>query len=1392
MSSSSISSKDHGDHGDLEKNEKDAPKYQRHLLSPLLSKNVPPIPDVSEKKEWPGFRNPLSYTFFFYLFPLFNTGYRRTLQNEDMFTLPENLKVEAYDRAFTHHLLCSAQKRKAKALEANPNLSEEELEKLAYTGLTVAASLFKTFKFDFFCAVLIKIIFDVASSLNPLVIKKLIEFVELKILDPHLPVNQGVGYTFAMSILMIVTSLSINHCFNFSMICGAKLKGLLTRYMINHSFIMSPKARQKFPSGKITNMLTGDLARVEFAMNFLPMLITFPIPCAIIVALLIVNIGVSALVAVAIMVVLLIFLFGSFVGIVKYRFKANGATIKRVSMVREVLGAAKMIKFYGWEEPYFKNISEIRDDEIHYTHMLNIIKASVNSVVAWLPSISNVIMFIVVYRINPNRNPAEVFSSVSWVTALARQVFFIPLALGTSADAYASLVGYADILRYGTEKQLTEEEKEKDKEDSGLIVNPEMAIQVKNADFEWESIELDSDVEDNDKRGRRKIKKSKKKNKKKSVAEKESFPSHQDESTFKGLRDISFEIKKNEFVIITGSIGSGKSSLLSALAGFMKKTAGAISINDRLLLCGTPWVQNTTVRKNILFGEEYDEKRYKEVVKVCCLQDDIDMMAGGDYTEIGERGITLSGGQKARINLARAVYNNQNIILMDDVLSAVDARVGKKIVTECIIGYLKEKTRLLATHQLSLIRYADRVVYLNENGNAIIGSVEELSEKIPEFKKLIEFSHNSKSNDESEDIDEFESESKAFIADLKTKTQNLGDTEKGKLVKDEERAINSTSWNVYKGFLEAGFGKLSFFAVLAYFSSLTLGMFGLIFTNVWLSFWTEDKFNRSLAFYQNYYLLISFVTFGLLLACFGLNYYLILNCSKHLNLQAMHKILHAPMSYIDSTPMGRIINRFTKDTNSLDAELGDQVRFFFYNAGFMIGIFILCIVYLPWIAISYPIIIAIFICLVSYYQATAREIKRLEAVDRSFIYNNLNEILTGATTIKAFNAQDLFIQDSDFHINQMNAVSFLISSSQRFVSFYGDCLASVVSFIVCILCVTRQFHINASSAGLLISYLLQSTGLLSFVVRSLATVENEMNSAERLLYYSDNLVQEKPYEIPETKPETAWPQHGIIQFNNVSMRYRAELSLVLKNLNFLIKSGEKVGICGRTGAGKSSLMTALYRLSELDQGSIVIDGIDISTLGLNDLRSKLCIIPQDPVLFKGTIRKNLDPFGTKSDEELWIALKRGGLIKAEVFEAVKAQKLKEGETSMDALHKFHLDQQVEEEGANFSLGERQLMALARALARETKILILDEATSSVDYKTDAAINETIRTEFADCTILCIAHRLNTISKFDRIMVLDQGTIAQFDEPMNLYNADGIFREMCKKAELSSEAFVKDK
>jgi ATP-binding cassette, subfamily C (CFTR/MRP), member 1 len=500
--------------------------------------------------------------------------------------------------------------------------------------------------------------------------------------------------------------------------------------------------------------------------------------------------------------------------------------------------------------------------------------------------------------------------------------------------------------------------------------------------------------------------------------------------------------------------------------------------------------------------------------------------------------------------------------------------------------------------------------------------------------------------------------------------------------------------------------------------------------------------------------------------------------SKVMLRRAMVRVLRAPMSFFDTTPLGRIINRFGKDIDVMDNNLADSMRMYFLTLGMIIAVFALIIAYFYYFAVALGPLFIVFLFATRYYRSSAREIKRNEALLRSHVFSRFSESVAGLSTIRAYQLQDRFSQTLRQAIDDMDSAYFLTFSNQRWLSMRLDLIGNCLVFTTGILVVTSRFDVSPSTAGLVLSYILSIVQMLQFTVRQLAEVENNMISTERIHYYGSHLEQEPPLDTsPPVRP--TWPEAGAIDFKDVKMRYRPGLPLVLRGFNLSVRAGERIGVVGRTGAGKSSIMSTLFRLVDIAEGSIDIDGVDITTIGLRPLRQRLAIIPQDPTLFRGTVRSNLDPFGEHSDIELWSALRQAGLVGDETG----------GNEGGAGAGRVTLDGAVEEEGLNFSLGQRQLMALARALVRGSRIIVCDEATSSVDTETDAKIQQTILKGFHDCTLLCIAHRLRTIIGYDRIIVMDAGVIAEVDTPERLFQQGGIFRSMCERSAIRYEDII---
>lgn len=577
------------------------------------------------------------------------------------------------------------------------------------------------------------------------------------------------------------------------------------------------------------------------------------------------------------------------------------------------------------------------------------------------------------------------------------------------------------------------------------------------------------------------------------------------------------------------------------------------------------------------------------------------------------------------------------------------------------------------------------------------------------------------------------------------------------LMTKEERSTGSVSWDVYAYYLNS---LGSFIYPLMIFVAVVLAQGSKIVADYWLAIWTDNSLRRSLEFYLGIYgalgasQVILTVCATVTVAFVGQRAALILHDRAFANL------LRAPLSFFDTTPIGRILNRFSKDQDVIDAMLPETFRMCIMMITMAIFTFAVIAIVSPWFLLPFIPIMIVYYRTQKYYRHASREIKRLDAIARSPLFAHFSETLSGLSSIRAYREQERFITANQEKLDQNNRAYYIQLQSQRWLSVRLETTGSMITFSAAMIAAALRSSISPGLVGLSISYAISVTGMLNWMIRQSVELELAMNSVERAKFYTDQIPQEKPHVIEEQKPSASWPSQGEVEFQNLDMRYRPGLPLVLQEVSVKIPGSCKVGVVGRTGAGKSSLMAALFRLIEPANGTIKVDGIDITTIGLKDLRSRLAIIPQDAYLYSGTLRYNLDPFNSFSDEDIWWALEKSFLKPA--IEALP-QKL-------GAL--------VAENGENFSVGQRAQVCLARALLRRSKILVLDEATASVDMETDENIQRTVRNEFGSATILTIAHRLNTIVDYDRVLVMEFGRVKEYDTPANLLrNPNSAFSAM---------------
>jgi len=1095
---------------------------------------------------------------------------------------------------------------------------------------------------------------------------------------------------------------------------------------------------------------------------------------------------------------------------------------KRVKQTNEALQGIQCVKMYTWEESFNKEISASRAGELMHLKAVAYLRGFSRAYMTALPGLVAVVSFATYAIAVPDADisASVLFAALSAFDQLRFPLLFYPMALAQLSQAQVSaarvqtFMNMKEVHMGGTAAQDGYERLESDGAGTGgeIVVedatiywsDPKIPIHKADAGSDTESVSSKSVS-------------SSQKSKATATKDDSELLDEEEDLVYPKpiLENVSFNVKPGELCAIVGRVGSGKSTICSAVLNETVIDSGKIILKGRVAYAAqSPWILNATLRDNILFGLPMDEEKYQRVLEASQLKYDLDLLENGDMTEIGERGINLSGGQKQRVSVARAAYSDADTIILDDPLSALDPEVGGKLFDECVVKLMKGKTRLLVTNQLQFLQFCDNIVALGRGGVLEQGSFEELDAKEEgEVRRLLQHlaagktkkkSKSKKKDQEGEDGNE--TIEPVGLAHPKKEVENKG------LVTKEERNIGAVESAVYRKYLVAGGGYLKFSVVYFFF---ILSSANTVAGTAWVSYWTTDTNyeNKSRSFYLGIYAMLA-VTLGIFtfLRSFSLVRF---GCeaSFKLHRDLITTILYAPQSFFDTTPIGRILSRFSKDFYSIDIELNEYLDFVLFMTLQAVVSIASIVVVTPWFAVAVVPLGFIYVKILNYFRLVSRETKRLESVSRSPVYAQFSESLGGLTTIRAYGESDRFIEEFESRVDHNIQAWYCNKAADRWLSVRLECLGATVAglaaFFASLTAIaggptpegsTSNF---ASLAGLSLTFAISVTGILNWVVRSFAQLEAAMNACERVLYYTEEVPQEAPRTAKELEDRVAkldaedpstsspstlavrarggkadsfskeWPDKGAITLSNLKMRYRKDTPLVLKGLSVSIAGGERVGVVGRTGSGKSSLLLTLLRLVEpaLEEdiskyeAPLTIDGVDTLRIGLRDLRSKLGIIPQHPVLFSGTIRSNMDPFDEYTDDAIWAALDRCGL----------QQSVKEMPNMLAAT--------VAEYGENLSAGMRQMLVLGRACLKKSRILLLDEATSSVDYETDREIQRTIREAFPGCTVLTIAHRINTIMDSDKILVMKDGLAAEFDSPQELLkDPNSVFSEIVRHAE----------
>ncbi|GAQ44111.1 hypothetical protein AtubIFM55763_002709 [Aspergillus tubingensis] len=1248
---------------------------------------------------------------------------------------------------------------------------EHELKK---SKPSLSLALIKSFGGSFLRGGMIKCGSDTLAFVQPQLLRLLINFINSYRTDEPQPVIRGVAIALAMFLVSVSQTMCLHQYFQRAFDTGMRVKSALTGLIYAKSLRLSSEGRSTKTTGDIVNHMAVDQQRLSDLTQFGVQLWSAPFQITLCMLSLYQLVGYSMFAGIGVML-LMIPLNGVIARMMK---KLQLVQMKnkdsRSRLMTEILNNIKSIKLYAWNTAFMNKLSHIRNDlELNTLRKIGATQSIANFTWQSTPFLVSCSTFTV-YALTQDKplTTDVVFPALTLFNLLTFPLSILPMVITAVIEASVAVKRLTDYF--------TAEELQTDAvkiEDTVSHIGDE-SVRIQDASFTWNRYEGTHVIE-----------------------------------------NISFSARKGELSCIVGRVGAGKSSLLQSLLGDLWRTEGEVVVRGRIAyVAQSPWVMNASVRENIVFGHRWDPQFYDLTVEACALLDDFKNLPDGDQTEVGERGISLSGGQKARLTLARAVYARADIYLLDDVLSAVDQHVGRHLINRVLgqNGILSTKTRILATNAIPVLKEADYIGLLRNKTIIESGTYEQLLAMKGEVANLVRTTMNDSDDDEesgtdSRDlaspessesvtvIDNAESDSdpedaereigalapiraaggrrtstvtlrRASTASWKGPRRKLGDEEnvlKSKQTQETSQQ-GKVKWSVYGEYAK----NSNIVAVCFYLTALLGAQTAQVLGSFWLKHWsevTEAQPDVPVGKYIGIYL-----AFGLGSSLLVIVQNLILwifcsiEASRKLHERMAFAIFRSPMSFFETTPSGRILNRFSSDVYRIDEVLARTFNMLFGNSAKAIFTMIVIASSTPAFLILVIPLSYVYFSYQKYYLRTSRELKRLDSVTRSPIYAHFQESLGGISTIRAYRQEERFTLENEWRMDANVRAYFPSISANRWLAVRLEFIGSVIilaSAVLSIVSVATGSGISAGMVGLAMSYALQITQSLNWIVRQTVEVETNIVSVERVLEYA-SLPSEAPEVIFKHRPAIGWPAQGAVSFNNYSTRYRPGLDLVLKDINLDIKPHEKIGVVGRTGAGKSSLTLALFRIIEPDNGSISIDGLNVSTIGLFDLRGRLAIIPQDPAMFEGTVRDNLDPRHVHDDTELWSVLEHA--------------RLKDHIAQMDG----QLDAQIQEGGSNLSQGQRQLVSLARALLTPSNILVLDEATAAVDVETDALLQRTLRSSiFQDRTIITIAHRINTIIDSDRIVVLDKGRVVEFDTPAELIKREGRFYELVKEAGL---------
>ncbi|XP_063285544.1 multidrug resistance-associated protein 1-like [Pelobates fuscus] len=1278
-------------------------------------------------------------------------GYKQPLKDEDIWLLRKSDRAEEILAKFSKAI--QKEWHKVKPLHAvtefssplpleNHNRISQEIKEekevllkspsMQMTRQSLLKIIVKTFGMQYLLTTILMVLFTAFLFISP----QLMSLLLAQLKNPSAPSWQGFLVAALLLICPCCQSLFLHQHDYICYVIGMRLRSAIIGSVYKKALVISSAGRKSCSAGEIVNLISTDIQKLMDLATCLNYVWSAPFTIIVAMYFLWQTLGVAVFAGVGVFILNLPFMTAFGVVLKKLQEEQMKQKDSRIKLISEILQGIKVLKLYAWENAFMKKVNEFRIQEMKAVKMGALMLSGALAVFVASPFWVALTMFGVFLTVDDQNvlDAQKAFVTIILLNILRIPLRMFPLALTLSVQSSVSL---KRLAKYFSETELEEGNVET------IDSSSKNDVTVEDGTFTWACSEPPS------------------------------------------LRGINITIPKGSLVAVVGPVGCGKTSLLSALLGEMEKVEGRVATKGSIAyIPQQTWIPNATFKENIIFGGEFKKDWYDRVISACALLPDLKILSGGENTEIGEKGVNLSGGQKQRISIARAVYRNCDVYLLDDPLSAVDAHVGQHLFEQVIgpNGLLKNKTRILVTHGVSFLPQMDKIIVLSEGRISEVGSYYELLQRNGSFAEFLQTYASNSEQDEEEKSEETseavqgvkcKNGTKKAAGDYAARKElhpeiddieiedNIGD---GKLTEADVALTGRVKLSVYLDYLKM-MGKWYLIFSAIFFIIQQVAALG---HNYWIGLWADDPVINGTQQNKNMRLgVYSFLGILQAVGIFAASASIIIggvSVSRKLHTRLLYSVLRCPLSFFEKTPSGNLTNRFSKEMDTIDNIVPQILMMFLIMTLTIVEILLVIALATPLAAVAFIPLGLLYFFLQRFYVATSRQLKRLDSVSKSPLYTHFNETLQGVNVIRAFKEQERFIQESNLRLNTTQRFYFSSFVANRWLSVRCDLLSNFIVFIVAVVGVLFRESITPGLVGLAVVNSLRLTSVLKEAVHTATDLETNSVAVERVKEYCD-AEPEAQWTSDHASELDNWPSAGRIEFQNYGLKYRKDLDFALRNVTAVFQPGEKVGIVGRTGAGKSSLTLGLFRILEPATGKICIDETDISKLGLHELRCKITIIPQDPVLFSGSLRMNLDPFDNYSDENIWVALELSHL------------------KSFVASLPDGLDYICSEGGENLSVGQRQLVCLARALLRKTKILVLDEATAAVDLETDDLIQSTIRREFEDSTVITIAHRLNTIMDYTRIVVFDKGEIVEFDSPSRLLENKGLFYSMARDANI---------